>query len=179
VFGVYGAAILQVRYGLSPLMAGYVVASDAVGWTLTALIVSGQPDRRHGALILAGAATIVAGMTLLALVIGSAGALAVAGAGFVMGAGFGLAWALTARRILNALPPDDLGIGASASPTTQMIGSAAGAAFAGAIANLLGLAHAFTPMKAAEASPWLFAAFVPLAALGLLASLRLSRGKSS
>lgn len=178
VFGVYGAAILQVRYGLSPLMAGYVVASDAVGWTLTALIVSGQPDRRHGALILAGAGTILAGMVLLALVIGSGGAWAVAGAGFVMGAGFGLAWALTARRILNALPPDDLGIGASASPTTQMIGSAAGAALAGAIANLLGLAHAFTPLKAGEASPWLFAAFVPLAALGLLASRRLARGKS-
>ncbi|HEY2177863.1 MAG TPA: MFS transporter, partial [Caulobacteraceae bacterium] len=31
VFGVYGAAILQVVNGLSPLTAGYVVASDAVG----------------------------------------------------------------------------------------------------------------------------------------------------
>jgi MFS family permease len=175
VFGVYGAAVLQVAHGLSPLAAGYVVASDAVGWTLTALIVSGQPDRRHGAFIFTGAATIVAGMILLALTIGAGNAWTVAFAGFVLGAGFGFAWSLVTRRILNSLPTSDRGIGAAATPTTQMIGSAAGAAAAGACANLLGLAHAFTPARAAVASPWLFAAFVPLALMGLAASVRVAR----
>ncbi|MGH7024342.1 MAG: MFS transporter, partial [Caulobacteraceae bacterium] len=175
VFGVYGAAILQVRAGLSPLSAGYVVASDAVGWTLTALIVSGQPDRRHGGFILAGALTINLGMILLALTIGSRDPWAVAVAGFVLGAGFGLAWSLVTRRILAALPEEDRAIGAAASPTAQMIGSAAGAAAAGAFANLLGLAHAFTAIAAARAAPWLFAAFIPLSVLGLLAAARLAR----
>ena len=175
VFGVYGAAILQVLYGLSPLVAGYVVASDAVGWTLTALIVSGQPERRHGAFILAGAATITAGMILLAASIGSRNVWLVTASGTVMGAGFGLAWSLVTRRILMALSPEDRAIGASATPTTQMIGSAAGAAAAGAIANLLGLAHAFTAATAASAAAWLFAAFTPLAVAGLLAGLRFVR----
>ena len=175
VFGVYGAAILQVLYGLSPLVAGYVVASDAVGWTLTALIVSGQPERRHGAFILAGAATITAGMILLATAIGSRNVWLVTASGLIMGAGFGLAWSLVTRRILIALSPQDRAIGASATPTTQMIGSAVGAAAAGAIANLLGLAHAFTAATAAGAASWLFAAFLPLAVAGLLAGLRFVR----
>jgi MFS family permease len=174
VFGVYGAAILQSVGGLTPLAAGYVVASDAVGWTLTAIIVSGQPDRRHPAFILAGAITINVGLALLAWLIGGRAAWAVFIAGFVFGAGFGLAWSLATRRILAALPEADRAIGASASPTAQMIGSAAGAALAGAAANLLGLAHAFTPARAASEAIWLFAAFLPLSALGLAAAARLA-----
>jgi predicted MFS family arabinose efflux permease len=179
VFGVYGAAILQVFNGLSPLSAGYVVASDAFGWTLTALFVSGQPDERHGAFIFAGAATIVAGMVLLAASIGTGQTWAVTASGFILGSGFGLAWSLTTRRVLGALSPADRDTGAAAVPTTQLIGSAAGAALAGAVANLLGLAHAFTPVMARDASPWLFAAFVPLSVLGLAASVRLARGQSA
>jgi MFS family permease len=176
VFGVYGAAILQVLYGLSPLAAGYVVALDAAGWTVTALIVSGQPDRRHGALIFGGAATITVGLALLAAFIGSGQVAGVAVAAFVMGAGFGLAWSLATRRMLQALPPEDLAIGSAATPTTQLIGSAIGAAAAGAGANLLGLAHDFSPARAAAASPWLFAAFLPVALAGLAAAARLARG---
>jgi predicted MFS family arabinose efflux permease len=116
-------------------------------------------------------------MVLLAASIGSGAIWAVAVSGFVMGAGFGLAWSLTTRRILNALSPADRDIGAAATPTTQLIGSAAGAALAGAVANLLGLAHAFTPAMARQASPWLFAAFAPLSVLGLIASVRLARGR--
>jgi MFS family permease len=178
VFGVYGAAILQVVNGLSPLTAGYVVASDAVGWTLTAIIVSGQPDRRHGAFILLGGATIVAGMVALTLTIGTPRVIGVAAAGFLLGAGFGFAWSLNTRRILAALPPAELAVGASANPTTQWIGSAAGAAAAGAAANLLGLAHGFTPTRAHLAAPWLFAAFLPLAVLGLLAAARVARART-
>jgi MFS family permease len=179
VFGVYGAAFLQTLCGLGPLAAGYVVASDSVGWVLAALIVSGQPDERHGRLIVAGAVVINLGMGLLALTIGIGNAAAVFAAGLVFGAGFGLCWSLTNRRVLAALPDAERAIGASASPTAQAIGSAAGAATAGAIANLLGLAHAFTPARAAAQAPWLFAAFIPLTGLGLLAAIRLARQPAS
>ena len=179
VFGVYGAAILQTVAGLSPLAAGYVVASDAVGWTLTAILVSGQPDARHGRFILAGAVIINLGLALLAWLIGGHAVLSVFAAGFVFGAGFGLAWSLTTRRILAALPEEDRVVGASASPTAQMIGSAAGAALAGAVANLLSLAHGFTPARAAAAAPWLFAAFLPLSALGLAAAWRLAQSEEA
>ena len=175
-FGVYGAVLLQTVNGLTPLTAGYVICVDAVGWTITALVVSGQPERRHRAFILAGASAIVAGVACLALFIGSAQVWGVVAGAAIMGAGFGLAWSLVNSRILSALPLEERALGAAATPTTQMIGGALGAAAAGAIANLMGLAHAFTPAHAALTAPWLFAAFVPVAGLGWLAAWRLTRG---
>ena len=175
-FGVYGAVLLQTVNGLTPLTAGYVICVDAVGWTITALVVSGQPERRHRAFILAGASAIVAGVACLALFIGSPRVWGVVAGAAIMGAGFGLAWSLVNSRILSALPLEERALGAAATPTTQMIGGALGAAAAGAIANLLGLAHAFTPAHAALTAPWLFAAFVPVAGLGWLAAWRLTRG---
>ena len=176
-FGVYGAAILQVQYGASPLTAGYVVAMDAFGWTAAAFIVSGQPDRRHGAWIVTGASCILAGVTGLALAFASGQLALVILAATVMGVGFGFSWSLATRRVLSALPDEDRATGASAVPTVSLIGSAAGAAAAGAAANLLGLAHAFTAANAARLGPWVFAAFIPIAGAGWLAALRLSRSR--
>ncbi len=176
VINVYEAAILQSVYRVSPLIAGYAVSVMAVGWTGAAFLVSGQPERRHGAFIVAGAAIIVAGCGLMALAIGRWPLGWIVAAGAIIGAGFGLSWSLATGRILRALPPEDRAIGSAAVPTTQLIGGAVGAAAAGAAANLLGLAQAFTPAHAAAAGPWLFGAFVPVAALGLLASVRLARG---
>jgi len=175
-FSVYGAAILQIQYHASPLTAGYVVAMDAFGWTAAAFFVSGQPDRRHGLWIITGASCILAGVAGLALAFAAGQVILVVLTATVMGAGYGLSWSLTTRRVLGVLPDQDRAIGASAVPTVSLIGSAAGAAAAGAAANLLGLAHAFTPAKAAGLGPWVFAAFIPVAALGWLAALRLSRG---
>lgn len=175
-FSVYGAAILQIQYHASPLTAGYVVAMDAFGWTAAAFFVSGQPDRRHGLWILTGASCILAGVTGLALAFAAGQMVLVVLTATVMGVGYGLSWSLTTRRVLSILPDEARATGASAVPTVSLIGSAAGAAAAGAAANLLGLAHAFTPARAASLGPWVFAAFIPVAALGWLAALRLSRG---
>ncbi len=56
VITVYEAAILQSVYRVSPLVAGYAVSVIAVGWTTAAMLVSNQPERRHGALIVSGGA---------------------------------------------------------------------------------------------------------------------------
>ena len=174
VFGVYGAAILQIEYRLSPLAAGYVMAVDAIAWTVAALVVSSQAPERHGRFILAGASVIAAAVALMAEAIG-VGVGAVVAAAVLLGAGFGLSWSLATGRILAVLPDADRAIGAAAVPTTSLIGGAVGAAGAGAIANLLGLAHAFTPQNAHREGGWLFAAFIPLAVLGWLAAFRFTR----
>ncbi len=174
VYAVYEAAILQILWRFTPLAAGYAVAAMALGWTAASVLVSGQPERRQGALIRAGAGTIVAGLALTAATIAWRPGPAIAG-GAIVGVGFGLAWPFLTARVLAALPAEDRAAGAGGIPTCQLIGAAVGAAAAGAMANLLGLAHAFTPAHAAVAAPWLFAAFVPVAALGALAALRLTR----
>ena len=51
VSNVYEAAILQLAYRVTPLVAGYISCALAVGWTVAAFAIAGQPARRHSALI--------------------------------------------------------------------------------------------------------------------------------
>ena len=176
VYNVYEAAILQVAYRVTPLVAGYIVCALAVGWTGAAFAVASQPVRRHGAFIAAGGAIVTLGVVLLALTLARAPIIWPILAGAVTGLGFGLCWSLITQRILGALSDEDQAIGAGAIPTTQLIGGAAGAAAAGAVANLLGLSHDFSLAHVLAVTPWLFGAFVPVALLGWLAALRLARG---
>ncbi|MBS0409800.1 MAG: MFS transporter [Proteobacteria bacterium] len=174
-FGVYGAALLQVVFGLSPLSAGYVVSTEALGWTLAAFLVTGQPERRWRLFVLLGGTTIASGLALLSVAFGLERVWLVASGGTVLGVGFGLSWSLATQQILSALPVEDRATGSSSVPTIQMVGGAVGAAVAGALANLLGLSHVFTPERAAFAAPWLFGAFVPVAVIGCAAAERLMR----
>ncbi len=175
VVNVYEAAILQSVYRVSPLIAGYAVSVMAVGWTAAAFLVSNQPERRHGAFIIAGGTVILFGCAIMAVAIARWPLGWIVAAGAIIGVGFGLSWSLATGRILRALSDDDRAIGSAAVPTTQLIGGAVGAAAAGAVANLLGLAQAFTPAHAQAAAPWLFGVFVPVAGLGLWAAVRLAR----
>ena len=175
VFNVYEAAILQVAYGVTPLIAGYIVCVMAVGWTAAAFVVAGQPVRRHGPLIVAGGGTITAGVVLLALTLARAPILWPIAAGAMVGVGFGLCWSLITQRVLGALSAEDQAIGAGAVPTLQLIGGAVGSAAAGAAANLVGLPHDFSVAHVQAVTPWLFGGFIPIAVLGWLAALRLAR----
>jgi MFS family permease len=179
VVTVYGAAMFQAFDGLSPLAAGYVIAAEAMGWTIAALAVSAAPERSHRALIRLGAAVVTLGVGLVAAALGRAPLAVTVAAVVVQGVGFGLCWALVTSRILASLPAEDRAIGASAAPTAQIIGGAVGAAGAGALANLLGVARTLGPAAARAAEPWLFGAFVVPAALGLAAAVRLTRTTGS
>jgi hypothetical protein len=172
---VYQAAILQSVYHVSALLAGYVVCSMAMGWTAAAFMISGAPERRHSMLIVTGAVIVFVGYVALTATIARAPLAAVAGSGLAVGAGFGLAWSLLTQRIVGALPVTDRALGASAIPTTQLMGGALGAAGAGALANMLGLSHDFTAHQAVLSAPILFGAFLPFVALGVVAALRVAR----
>ena len=174
-FSVYGAALLQARLGLSPLEAGYVVASESVGWTVTALLVARAPAHLRGVFIRLGALAVPAGLAGCAMTLSSAGVGWVATCGFVMGGGFGLCWSFVAQRVLNALPEAEGAIGSAAIPMAQILGNALGAAAAGVLANLLGFSNGVSPTQAAAAAPILLGAFVPVALLGALAAWRLGK----
>jgi MFS family permease len=174
VFGVFGPAMLQAIDGLSPLKAGYVIATESIGWTVMALAVSNLQGRREDLAIRAGAAAVTLGLAALALAVPHRSVAAVAAAGLLMGSGFGLMWSLASRRILASVPEAEATLGASALPTVQVIGNIIGAAVAGVLANLLGLAKGFDARAAIHAAPWLFGAFAPIAGLGVLAAFRLT-----
>jgi len=174
VFGVFGPALLQAIDGLSPLGAGYVIATDSIGWTITALAVSNLQGRGEDQAIRGGTLAITLGMAALAATLPHRSIVAVAAAGLLLGSGFGLMWSLASRRILASVPEAEAAIGSSALPTVQGIGGITGAALAGVLANRLGLSQGFDAGAAIHAAPWLFGAFAPIAGLGALAAFRLT-----
>ncbi len=171
-WSVYGAAFVQVVYGQGPLIAGYVVSLEALGWTLAALPVARIDDSRDGAFIRLGPVIVLAGLLGLGLAIGH-GPLAVIGAASaLLGAGFGLFWSFLNRRILASLPDRERALGSSAIPTIQMIGNAVGAAAAGTLGDQLGLGAGIGRAAALRHGPVMFFAFLPLAVGGAIAANR-------
>jgi len=178
-FGVYGAAILQTLYGLSPLVAGYVIGAEAMGWTVAALIVGEFPQTWDKACIRSGATLILLGVSSLAYTFNSGSLLLVLVSATVLGAGFGASWAYVTRAVLEHLPETERAVGSSAIPAVQMVGNAIGSAGAGMIANALGLASGINRVDAAAISFWLFAAAAPVALFGWVCAWRLSSPDTS
>ncbi len=171
-FGVYGPALFKTLYGASPVLAGYVLGVEAFAWTTAALLTAGRT--RVSVYLRLGSSLIVLGVVLLALVVPHAGLIWAAVASITLGAGFGCMWAFTSARIVANAPLDQRAIASAATPTTQMIGGAVGAAAAGVIANLSGFGAGLTIDSARRAGFWLFAAFIPLALAGGAAAWRLA-----
>ena len=173
---VYGPALLQILHGLSPLWAGYVIAAQAMAWTLAAFAVAGVDggagERRC---IRAGAALIGVGVLALMLTLRDAPLWVVVLSAAVMGAGFGLSSSLMNRRMLGMLADDERAIGASAFIAVRQTGGAVGAAIAGAAANAAGFGAAPGVATAQAASTWVFMTGLPFALLGGWAAWRLTR----
>ena len=174
-FSVYGPVFVQVLHGASPLLSGYVIGGIAAGWTACSLGVAGLMPVRAGLAIRLGASLIVVGVAWGAFEMAHGGLLGVVLSMILLGSGFGVCWAFLAKRVIGGAPAEEQALASAAVPTTQLIGGATGAAAAGALANLLGFAHGVDPASGQAHGFWLFAAFTPLALVGLAAAWRLGR----
>jgi predicted MFS family arabinose efflux permease len=164
-FSVYGPALLQKLFGLSPLQAGYAAGLESVGWTVAALAVSGRPDPWHGPAIRIGGICVVAGLAWLTFVMRTGPVPAILAAGAVLGAGFGLSSGFTGRRVIAAAGPEGEVASAGINAVRQ-VGKAAGACLSGIIANLLGFSAGVSLRAAQDSAVWLFALALPLAIVG-------------
>lgn len=173
-FTVYGPAMMQALHGASPVLAGYVLVCEAVAWTILSVSLSNLTGERARTPIRVGAVLIALGLASLAWAAPFGSLTAIAAAAGVQGAGFGCLWALATSRIAGAAPEAERALASSAVPTTQLIGTAAGAAFSALIANLSHFDLGITQARAAVGGVWLFAAFTPLALVGIWAAWRLS-----
>lgn len=174
-FSVYGPIFVQALHGASPLVSGYVIGGIAAGWTACSFAVAGLKSRHEGLAIRLGAGVIVAGVAWGAVEMVRGGLPGVVLSMVLLGCGFGICWAFLAKRVIGGAPLEEQALASAAVPTTQLIGGATGAAAAGALANALGFAHGVDPAGGAAHGFWLFAAFVPLAGVGLAAAWRLGR----
>ena len=173
-FSVYGPALMQRLAGLTPLKAGYLIAGEALAWTVAGLAVAHVTGRRQGTMIRIGAVLVPASVLASIFVFPAGSVIGVGLAGVLLGVGFGLSWAFMCQRMLGSLPEDERALGAVGITTIRWTGLAAGASAAAAAANLAGTVHGFTPESAKAAGVWVFAAMLPPALAALAPAWRLA-----
>ena len=171
-FSVYGPALLQKLYGLTPLQSGYAAGLESVGWTVAALGVAGLRERWHGPVIRLGGACVVGGIALLALTTRSGPLAAIFVGGAVLGAGFGFSSGLTGRRVIAAAGEGERELASAGINSVRLVGNAAGACLSGMIANLLGMASGVSLASAEATAVWIFALAIPIALLGAAGAWR-------
>ena len=174
-FAIYAPAILQFTHGLSATQAGYVVAVEALAWTIAALAVAGSGEQWRRRWIVIGAACVPVSLILLSLVLAGPILLLVIMGGALLGAGFGLSYSFISRAVMASLDEDERATGSAGIGAVRDAGAATGAAIAGIAANLVGFADGLTAESVAQTAFWVCAIGIPLALLGLVTALRLTR----
>ncbi|MGW7534173.1 MFS transporter [Amycolatopsis sp. NPDC054798] len=134
--------------GLAPLLAGFVGAAIALGWTLGEVPSAGVTGLRAKSRVAsAGPLLITVGFVAAGLLVGDAmgtgATVAWTAALLVGGAGIGIAWPHVAARIMGGVGSDDEGdTAAAAINTVQLVSNAIGSAVAGVLVHLGGPAPA-------------------------------------
>lgn len=179
VSDIFVPLFVQRLHGQSPLVAGYLLALTAVGWSAGSIVVSSWTGARERTVLMIGPVLQLAGLTGLALFIGrdnGAGAflpLLPAAIGLLLlGTGIGIAWPHISARVLAAAPSGEGDLTSASISMVQLFASGFGAALAGVIVNAAGLATGSVAGTIAAAS-WLYALFAiaPLLAIPIVWSV--------
>ncbi|MCU7646612.1 MFS transporter [Pseudomonas piscis] len=172
---VFVPLFLQVLHHQTPLLAGYIAALMAAGWTLGALASSGLGVGAAARAVASAPLLVVAGLVLACLAMPAGSSLATLGAiclaMVLVGGGIGLAWPHLLARVLESAPTDQKELAGASITTVQLVATALGAALAGMIVNLAGLGSGTDLAGAARAAGWLFGLYGGLSLL-LFVSVR-------
>ncbi len=148
-------------------MTGYILAGEAIAWSLATLAVSSATPPADAGLIRGGAAAVAVGAAGFALVVPSGSLAGMVVCGLLQGGGFGLCWPAIVQRLVRFSAPADQSLASASASTVQRIGYAIGTAAVGIAANVAGLADGISIPAAKAAGFWVFAAFIPILAFGL------------
>jgi MFS family permease len=159
-FPIFGPLFLQRLHGFDPLIAGYLVAIEALAWTITAMLVAGASEQWASRMIALGPLVMGAGLLGLALFMPNGPVAAIVVAIYLAGAGIGACWSWLAERIMKAARTGESDAAAGAVASVQLFGLALGAALAGLIANLSGLRSDAGPPTVQAAAFWVPVWFV-------------------
>lgn len=168
----YGPLLVTAIHGVSAIVAGYLVACSAVGWTVFAVAVSGAPPRHDPAFIAVGMAMVLTSIIGFAYAVPAGPIWLIALIAVLEGGGFGIAWTFILRRVTALSDPAEVERVAGAIPTVQRLGYAVGAAYIGIVANAAGFADVAAPAGFIASAHWVFLGSLPLAGVGMLAMLR-------
>lgn len=178
---VFVPLFLQELHGQGPLVAGYMVALVAVGWSSGSVFCSGWTGHRSRLLLLAGPVMLSVGAIGMAIFMardnptGRLDTLApVVFSLLAMGLGIGSSWPHILTRVFQAAPSGERDITSAAINMVQLFASGLGAAMGGVIVNVFGLSDVSDVGDRLAPAAWLFSIFaiVPVAALPLAWSIQ-------
>ncbi|UVC11263.1 MFS transporter [Rhizobium sp. TH2] len=179
---IYAPYFLQTLHGVTPLVAGYLVALVALGWTAAGLGTASFQGRKAIAAIVAGTIVLSASTFILALVISQANAagniwivVAISALLFGMGVGTGLGWAHLVSLVLTRSDDAEADKASASINLIQSLGAAFGAAVAGVVANSSGLVTPGGTEGAISAGFWLYLSMALPALVALFVALPLFR----
>ncbi len=169
-FVVYGPVVLIEVYGMTPLATGFVLITESLAWSTSAIIFAGKSEAVERKLILVSGLFVTIGVFLQAVVVPATSIAWIVLVLIIACGGFGALWGYLIRRVVEFASTDDKDRASSMLPVTQQIGFALGAAYAGVIANSLGYSAISNVSEIQDIAKWVFYAFVPFAIIGNVCS---------
>ena len=172
---VYGPLLMYIIFGAAPLVAGYIIALESLGWTTVAISTSGVNVRVEPRLIRLGSVLVSISMVGLIYAMPSGPLWLIALLSTIMGTGFGMSWSFVSKRIIANVSEAERTQASASIPTFMRVSMALGSALSGIIANFSGFSEDSSVEVAQNVAFWCFAAFVPLILVGILTAWRVSR----
>ncbi len=171
-FWAYGPLILKILFATPPLVTGYILAGEAIAWSVATMAAAAARPHHDRRIIRGGALAIAIGAAGFAVTVPTGSFLGIVGCALLQGAGFGVCWPTIVQRVVRHADPGERSLASSAVSTIQRIGYAIGTAAVGIAANASGLAEGASAAAAERAGIWVFAAFIPVLGIGLLCAWR-------
>lgn len=177
---VYVPYFLQVIQQLSPLMAGYLTAIMAAGWTLGAFVTANKKPAQVEKIFRTAPLMILISLIGLAMLMPLVGLMqsALLTVLFILsligvGLGIGLCWPHLAIIVFNSAHSGEESLASSAVVTVQLFAMALATAVAGIVVNHAGIATLGGQIGAQKAAFWLFSLFAiaPLFAIWMVFKL--------
>lgn len=165
----YGPLLMALIYGTPPIVAGYILACVAFGWTISALVVSGAPEKHDRYYITSGLILIFASVLGMIYAVPHGPIALIAALATVEGVGYGISWTFVLRRSRQLADPKDLERLSGAMPTVGRVGYAVGASVTGVLANAAGFSLEGTADGARFVARTIFVGSLPFALLALFA----------
>jgi MFS family permease len=174
-FWAYGPLIVTLLFATQPLTVGYILAGEALAWSLATLAIAKLTCRYEVTLIRVGAVGTASGAAGFALTVPAGSLVGMIVCALLQGAGFGLCWPAIVARTARLADRGDETLASAAIPNVQRIGYAVGTAAAGIAANLSGLIDGVSIAAAKAAGFWVFAAFIPVLMVAVASAWRFTR----
>ncbi|MCK9821248.1 MFS transporter (plasmid) [Komagataeibacter nataicola] len=165
VIEIFAPLFLQTLHHQGPLVAGYLSALMAAGWSVGSFAGAGASGRNARQLLAAAPVLGLAAIVFLAWWMphdvhgGIANILPIALAFILVGTSVGMAWPHLLSGILRATPQSEQGVASASLTTMQLYTTAVAAAVAGTIANAAGLVSPGGTAGIQHAAFWVFAVF--------------------